>query len=179
MSIRVLSRITLTNWRNSHPDPVGLTRYRRELAAQLWREWSPARSILDADFERTAPSFDNPDFVGVVIHSYRHRFGLAPGAEAYAEDERVLARLPTVDVPAIVLDPPRIPRCTHAHESSTPPGFPVSWTTGGSRAGTTRLSMRPPKSRSPCAICARSWSRRRSQRARAAFMSRLAGDPIT
>jgi pimeloyl-ACP methyl ester carboxylesterase len=88
---------------------AGLTRYRRELAAQLWREWSPTRPILDADFDRTAPSFDNPDFVDVVIHSYRHRFGLAPGAEEYETDERFLAGLPTVDVPAIVLDPTEDP----------------------------------------------------------------------
>jgi pimeloyl-ACP methyl ester carboxylesterase len=88
---------------------AGLTRYRRELAAQLWREWSPARPIVDADFERAAPSFDNPDFVDVVIHSYRHRFGLVPGAEEYEEDECFLATLPTVDVPAIVLDPTEDP----------------------------------------------------------------------
>lgn len=84
---------------------AGLARYRWELAAQLWREWSPSRPIADADFERTAPSFDNPDFVEVVIHSYRHRFGLVPGADEYKEDERFLAGLPIVDVPAIVLDP--------------------------------------------------------------------------
>jgi pimeloyl-ACP methyl ester carboxylesterase len=88
---------------------AGLTRHRRELAAQLWREWSPTRPIADADFERTAPSFDNPDFVDVAVHSYRHRFGLAPGAAEYEEDERFLAGLPTVDVPAIVLDPTEDP----------------------------------------------------------------------
>jgi pimeloyl-ACP methyl ester carboxylesterase len=88
---------------------AGLTRHRRELAAQLWREWSPTRPIVDADFDRSAPSFDNPDFVDVVIHSYRHRFGLVPGADEYEADERVLAGLPTVDVPAIVLDPTEDP----------------------------------------------------------------------
>jgi pimeloyl-ACP methyl ester carboxylesterase len=88
---------------------AGLTRYRRELAVQLWREWSPTRPIGEADFERTAPSFDNPDFVDVVIHSYRHRFGLVPGAEEYEDDERFLAGLPTVEVPAIVLDPTEDP----------------------------------------------------------------------
>jgi pimeloyl-ACP methyl ester carboxylesterase len=88
---------------------TGLIRYRRELAAQLWREWSPARPISGADFERAAPSFDNPDFVEVVIHSYRHRFGLVPGADEYADDERFLADRPVVDVPAIVLDPTEDP----------------------------------------------------------------------
>jgi pimeloyl-ACP methyl ester carboxylesterase len=84
---------------------AGLTRFRREIAAQLWREWSPARPIEDADFERAVPSFDNPDFVDVAIHSYRHRFGLAPGATEYEDDERFLAGLPTIASPAIVLDP--------------------------------------------------------------------------
>ncbi|WP_460656585.1 alpha/beta fold hydrolase [Kribbella endophytica] len=88
---------------------AGLARYRRELTVQLWREWSPARPIADADFERTAPSFDNPDFVEVAIHSYRHRFGLLPGAEQYEDDERFLAALPPVEVPAIVLDPTEDP----------------------------------------------------------------------
>jgi pimeloyl-ACP methyl ester carboxylesterase len=88
---------------------AGLTRYRRELTAQLWREWSPTRPINDTDFARTAPSFDNPDFIDVVIHSYRHRFGLEPGAKEYEDDERLLATLPTVDVPAIVLDPTEDP----------------------------------------------------------------------
>jgi pimeloyl-ACP methyl ester carboxylesterase len=84
---------------------AGLARYRREIAAQLWREWSPARPVTDANFNRSAPSFDNPDFVDVVIHSYRHRFGLVPGADEYEDDERLLTGLPPVDVPAIVLDP--------------------------------------------------------------------------
>jgi len=94
---------------HSERGKAGLTRNRRELAAQLWREWSPARPIADADFERTAPSFDNPDFVDVVIHSYRHRFGLVPGAEEYEDDERFLAALPAVGVPTIVLDPTQDP----------------------------------------------------------------------
>jgi pimeloyl-ACP methyl ester carboxylesterase len=103
---------------------AGLARYRRELTSQLWREWSPTRPIADADFERTAPSFENPDFLDVVIHSYRHRFGLVPGAEQYEDDERFLAGLPAVEVPALVLDPiddpvlqPR-PREQHAAQFS-------------------------------------------------------------
>jgi pimeloyl-ACP methyl ester carboxylesterase len=69
---------------------AGLARYRRELTAQLWQEWAPGRPFPAADFDRAAPSFDNPDFVDVVIHSYRHRFALAPGDPAYDEIERRL-----------------------------------------------------------------------------------------
>ncbi|WP_208971269.1 hypothetical protein [Kineococcus rubinsiae] len=86
-----------------------MSRYRRDLARQLWTEWSPARAISEAHFERVAPAFDNPDFVDVVVHSYRHRFGLVPGAARYEDDERFLATLPALEVPAIVLDPTEDP----------------------------------------------------------------------
>ncbi len=57
----------------------------------------------DATYERTARSFENPDFVNVVIHSYRHRFGTAPGDHALDDMEKPLARLPVIGVPAISL----------------------------------------------------------------------------
>jgi hypothetical protein len=68
-----------------------------------------ARVVAGADFERAAPSFDNPDFVEVVIHSYRRRFGLVPGAGEYEDDERLLAGLPAIGSPVIVLDPTEDP----------------------------------------------------------------------
>jgi pimeloyl-ACP methyl ester carboxylesterase len=49
-------------------------------------------------------AYDNPDFVDVAIHSYRHRYGLAEGDPHYADLERRLAARPTVTVPAITLD---------------------------------------------------------------------------
>jgi pimeloyl-ACP methyl ester carboxylesterase len=88
---------------------AGLTRYRRDLAAQLWREWSPGRAFDESAFERAAPAFDGDDFVDVVIHSYRHRYGLTPGAERYEDAERTLAQQPPITVPTIVLDPTEDP----------------------------------------------------------------------
>ncbi len=82
----------------------GLTKNRREIARLLWRMWSPTWAFDDATFERTAVAFDNPDFVAVVIHSYRHRYGLAPGDPAYAEIEAPLAAQPPITVPAITID---------------------------------------------------------------------------
>jgi pimeloyl-ACP methyl ester carboxylesterase len=58
---------------------AGLAANRREIARILWKQWSPAWNFDDATFERTAAAHDNPDYVDVVIHSYRHRFGLAAG----------------------------------------------------------------------------------------------------
>jgi GNAT superfamily N-acetyltransferase len=66
--------------------------------------WSPGWTFDEATFERTAEAFYAPDFVDVVIHSYRHRFGLAPGDPAYADLERRLATQPPIRVPAITVD---------------------------------------------------------------------------
>jgi pimeloyl-ACP methyl ester carboxylesterase len=99
---------------------AGLARHRFELTRQLWQEWSPGWTIADGVFEATAASFDNPDFVATVVHSYRHRYGLVPGDPAYEVDEEAIARQPAITVPTIVLDAtedpldePR-PRSVHA-----------------------------------------------------------------
>src|SRR5580700_11925435 len=83
---------------------AGLAVNRREIARILWRQWSPNWHFDEATLERTAPAFDNPDYVDVVIHSYRHRYGLADGDPRYAELERRLAAQPVITVPAITLD---------------------------------------------------------------------------
>jgi pimeloyl-ACP methyl ester carboxylesterase len=82
----------------------GLERYRAQLARQLWSEWSPTWRIPTGAFERTAPSFDNPDFVATVVHSYRHRYGLATGDPRHEADEAIIATKPLITVPTIVLD---------------------------------------------------------------------------
>jgi pimeloyl-ACP methyl ester carboxylesterase len=82
----------------------GLSQDRRGIARLLWRMWSPTWAFDEATFERTASAFDNPDFVEVVIHSYRHRYGLVPGNPAYAKIEQALAAQPRIMVPAITID---------------------------------------------------------------------------
>ena len=82
----------------------GLIKDRRAIARLLWRMWSPTWAFDDATFDRTASAFDNPDFVEVVIHSYRHRYGLAPGDPQYAAIEAALAAQPPITVPAITID---------------------------------------------------------------------------
>lgn len=82
----------------------GLTKDRRDVTRTLWRMWSPTWDFDEATFERTATSFDNPDFVDVVIHSYRHRYGLVPGDPAVAPIETRLAAQPPIAVPAITVD---------------------------------------------------------------------------
>ena len=82
----------------------GLRRDRRGFARLLWETWSPSWRFDDATFERTAAAFDNPDFVDVVVHSYRHRYNLVPGDPAYADIERQLAAQPPITVPTITFD---------------------------------------------------------------------------
>ena len=82
---------------------AGLTENRRGIAKLLWKLWSPNWKFDDATFERTAGSFDNPDFVDVVIHSYRVRYGYVQGDPALAAIERKLAAKPLIGVPAITL----------------------------------------------------------------------------
>jgi pimeloyl-ACP methyl ester carboxylesterase len=113
---------------------AGLERKRRELCRLLWQTWSPSRACSAADFERSAPSFDNPDFVAVVIHSYRHRYGLVPGDPALEPLEQRLAAQPPIGVPALTLDGSddgvmtlggtahHAPRFTGRHEHRAVPG---------------------------------------------------------
>ena len=82
---------------------AGLAANRRPLCRLLWELWSPNWRFDEATFELTAVSFDNPDFVEVVIQSYRHRFGLAPGDSSLDAIERRLAAQPPITVPTIVL----------------------------------------------------------------------------
>jgi pimeloyl-ACP methyl ester carboxylesterase len=82
---------------------AGLAANRRPLCRLLWQLWSPNWRFDDATYERTAASFDNPDFVEVVIQSYRHRFGLAPGDPSLEAIEERLAAQPPITVPTIVL----------------------------------------------------------------------------
>ena len=70
----------------------------------MWTRNSPTWHFDDATFDRSADVFENPDYVDVVIHSYRHRLGLAPGDPQYADLERRLAAQPIISVPTITLD---------------------------------------------------------------------------
>src|SRR5438552_4990912 len=88
---------------NTERGRAGLEKNRRALARLLWRLWSPNWQFDDATFERTAKSFDNPDFVDVAIQSYRHRYGYAAGDPALDAIEQRLAEKPRIAVPTIVL----------------------------------------------------------------------------
>lgn len=88
---------------NTEQGQVGLEQNRRDICRLLWEEWSPTWHFDDATFDLTAPSFDNPDFVAIVIHSYRHRHRNAPSDPRFEQIERHLATRPPITVPTVVL----------------------------------------------------------------------------
>jgi pimeloyl-ACP methyl ester carboxylesterase len=104
----------------------GLAQNRRGVCRLLWQLWSPTWRFDEATFERSAAAFDNPDFVDVVIHSYRHRFGLVPGDPALAALEAALALQPPITVPALSFDGaddgvrPPAPASQHGHRFTGP-----------------------------------------------------------
>jgi pimeloyl-ACP methyl ester carboxylesterase len=111
---------------NTERGRVGLEQQRRAICRLLWHEWSPTWHFDDPTFNRTAPSFDNPDFVPVVIHSYRHRHGNAPSDPRFDQIERHLATQPRITVPTIVLhgaeDTVSPPRRSEGHMTLFPAG---------------------------------------------------------
>jgi len=104
----VAPEIEMLNWYqfyfHSERGRLGLTKYRKELCRLLWRNWSPTWKFDDDTFEATAVSFNNADFVEVVVHSYRHRYGLANGDPKLESIEQSLQKQPVIKVPAIILD---------------------------------------------------------------------------
>jgi pimeloyl-ACP methyl ester carboxylesterase len=88
---------------NTERGRAGLTKDRRDICRLLWKLWSPEWTFDEATFERTASSFDNPDFVDVVIQSYRHRYGYTKGDPMLEPLEAELARQPAIPVPTINL----------------------------------------------------------------------------
>ena len=88
---------------NTDQGKAGLEQNRRDIVRYLWDTWSPKWQYSDNDFDRSADSFDNPDFVDITLHSYRHRHMNAIGEPRFIEIESRLSSLPPIDVPSVVL----------------------------------------------------------------------------
>jgi pimeloyl-ACP methyl ester carboxylesterase len=78
---------------------AGYEKYRHDFAKLIWAIASPKWEFTDATFDRTAASFDNPDHVGIVVHNYRWRLGLAEGEAKYDDLEKQLATRTPVPMP--------------------------------------------------------------------------------
>ena len=75
----------------------------RGFARIMWDTWSPPGWFDQAEFDQTAAAFDNPDWIDVTLHSYRHRWGHAQGDAFYANDAAALNPLPIIADPMLVI----------------------------------------------------------------------------
>jgi pimeloyl-ACP methyl ester carboxylesterase len=83
---------------------AGLTQNFKEIARVVWTKNSPQWDFTESDLDRAATTYNNPDYVDVVLHVYRVRLLYAPGDPAYAELEARLLQQPPITVPAVTLD---------------------------------------------------------------------------
>ncbi len=83
---------------------LGYDANRTEFAHLIWRTASPKWEFSEEDFQRSAAALQNPDHVGIVIHNYRWRLGLAEGEARFDDVERQLAERPRIGVPTITLE---------------------------------------------------------------------------
>jgi pimeloyl-ACP methyl ester carboxylesterase len=83
---------------------AGYEKYRHEFAKLIWQIASPKWYFDQATFDRSAAAFDNPDHVGIVVHNYRWRLGLADGEPQFDDLERQLAAGPVIAVPTVTLE---------------------------------------------------------------------------
>lgn len=83
---------------------AGYEANRQDFAKLIWKNVSPKWNFDEATFNRTAASFDNPDYISIVIHNYRWRLSIADGEAKYDHLEKQLAAGPVIKVPAITLD---------------------------------------------------------------------------
>jgi hypothetical protein len=83
---------------------LGYDKYRHDFGKLIWQIASPKWNFDDGTFDRSAASFENPDYVAVVIHNYRYRLSVAEGEPQYEDLENRLAGNPVIAVPTITLE---------------------------------------------------------------------------
>ena len=83
---------------------LGLINKRHDFIKYLWQTWSPSWDFNDEIYGLSKNSFDNSDFVDVVVHSYKHRFGIVAGDPKFDLIEKDLSKQPKISVPSITID---------------------------------------------------------------------------
>ena len=109
------------HWYMALPRGEALVRgERRAFTRYIWKIWTPDHPLSDAAFDATAPSFDNPDWADIVLHSYRVRWGLAEVDPTFEPIEAQLRANPTIAVPTLVIhggaDPCNAPSTSEGKE---------------------------------------------------------------
>ncbi len=68
-----------------------------------WETWSPPGWFKDADFEKTAKSFENPDWPEITWHSYSVRWGEADKDSRYSGLDRRVHEAQSISVPTLMI----------------------------------------------------------------------------
>jgi pimeloyl-ACP methyl ester carboxylesterase len=83
---------------------AALAEHPKDIARVVWNKNSPEWNYTEADLDRAAETFVNPDYVSIVTHVYRHRLLYAPGDPDYSDIEKELLKQPVISVPTVTLD---------------------------------------------------------------------------
>jgi pimeloyl-ACP methyl ester carboxylesterase len=77
-------------------DPKGFARIQ-------WETWSPAGWFKDLDFDTTARSFANPDWVSITLHGYRSRWRSESMDSRYGGIRDRISRTEPLQVPTAMI----------------------------------------------------------------------------
>jgi pimeloyl-ACP methyl ester carboxylesterase len=75
----------------------------KAFARVLWETWSPSGWFDDAEFEATAKSFENVDWVSITLNAYRSRWKTEPADDCYIHLRDRLASVETLGTPTLMI----------------------------------------------------------------------------
>ncbi len=75
----------------------------KSFARQQWNTWSPAGWFDDAEFEATAKSFENRDWVNITLNAYRSRWKTEPADDRYIWLRERLGSVETLGTPILMI----------------------------------------------------------------------------
>ena len=78
-------------------------RDRRAFARIQWETWAPPGWFKDSEFETTAKSFENPDWLEVTVHSYTVRWGEARKDPRYRDLDQRARSAQAISVPTLMI----------------------------------------------------------------------------
>jgi len=84
--------------------PAAIARDPHGFARIQWETWSPPGWFDSDEFEATARSFDNPDWLPITLNAYRRRWrGGEPSDPCYAALAKKLCDIATIDAPTLMI----------------------------------------------------------------------------
>ena len=110
--------------------PEAVRRDPKGFARLQWDTWSPSGWFDDAEFEATAKSFANPDWVDITLNAYRSRWKAEPSDDRYSSLREQLASVEKLHTPTLMVQG-HLDNCDPALESE---GQAIYFTGGYRRA---------------------------------------------